>query len=99
MQKERQDMYTLGTRRSILVELEIKEGNTFVPNWGQTLKFDSLTSCVEYLRGVNLIIKRDTLTKYIKNEKVFQSIEIEKCRIRNGIVLEDVDENYVPNLY
>jgi hypothetical protein len=30
MQKERQDMYTLGTRRSISVELEIKEGNTFV---------------------------------------------------------------------
>jgi hypothetical protein len=30
MQKERQYMYTLGTRRSISVELEIKEGNTFV---------------------------------------------------------------------
>lgn len=73
MQKERQDIYTLGTRRSILVELEIKEGNTFVPDWGQTLKFDSLTSCVEYLRGVNLIIKRDTLTKYIQNEKVFHN--------------------------
>jgi hypothetical protein len=29
MQKERQDMYTLGTRRSVSVELEIKEGNTF----------------------------------------------------------------------
>ena len=30
MQKERQDMYTLGTRRSISVDLEFKEGNTFV---------------------------------------------------------------------
>ena len=30
MQKERQDMYTLGTRRSIPVELEIKEGNKFL---------------------------------------------------------------------
>jgi hypothetical protein len=30
MEKERQGMYTLGTRRSISVELEIKEGNTFV---------------------------------------------------------------------
>ena len=30
MQKERKDMYILGTRRSISVELEIKEGNAFV---------------------------------------------------------------------
>jgi hypothetical protein len=30
MQKERQDMYRLGTRRSITVELEIKEGNRFI---------------------------------------------------------------------
>ena len=73
MQKERQDMYTLGTRRSISVELEIKEGNTFVSNWGHSLNFDSLTSCIEYLRGVGLSIKRDTLTKYIQNEKVFHN--------------------------
>ena len=73
MQKERQDMYTLGTRRSISVELEIKEGNTFVDYKGQNLKFDSLTSCIEYLKGLGLTIKRDTLTKYIKNEKVFQN--------------------------
>ena len=31
MQKERQNMYTLGTRRSIPVLFEIKKGNTFVP--------------------------------------------------------------------
>jgi hypothetical protein len=73
MQKERQKMYTLGIRRSIPVELEIKEGNTFVNSCitDHTLKFNSLTSCIEYLRKIGLIIKRETLTKYIKNEKVF----------------------------
>lgn len=75
MQKERKDMYILGTRRSISVELEIKEGNTFVnsDSRGQTLKFNSLTSCIEYLRELGLTIKRATLTKYIKNEKVFHN--------------------------
>lgn len=73
MQKERQSMYTLGTRRSIPVELEIKEGNTFVDSGGHTLNFDSLTSCIEYLRKWGLTIKRDTLSKYIKNEKVFHN--------------------------
>ena len=73
MQKERQDMYTLGTRRSISVELEIKEGNIFVDSTDHALNFDSLTSCIEYLRGLGLTIKRDTLTKYIKNEKVFHN--------------------------
>lgn len=73
MQKERQDTYTLGTRRSIPVELEIKEGNTFVDSVGQTLNFDSLTSCIEYLRGLGLTIKRDTLTRYIKMGKVFHN--------------------------
>ena len=74
MQKERKDMYILGTRRSISVELEIKEGNKFVSSGdGYTLNFDSLASCVEYLKGLGLTIKRDTLTKYIKNEKVFQN--------------------------
>ena len=72
MQKERQNTYILG-RRSISVELEIKEGNTFIDSWGQTLNFDSLTSCIEYLRGLGLTIKRDTLTKYIKIEKVFHN--------------------------
>ena len=73
MQKERQNMYTLGTRRSISVELKIKEGNLFVDKWGHTLNFYSLTSCMEYLRGLGLTIKRSTLTKYIKNEKVFHN--------------------------
>ena len=73
MHKERQDMYMLGARRSIPVILEIKEGNTFLTSWGQTINFDSLTSCIKYLRGLGLIIKRDTLSKYIKIEKVFHN--------------------------
>lgn len=73
MQEERQNTYKLGTRRSIPVELEIKEGNTFVDYLGNNLKFDSLTSCIEYLRELGLTIKRDTLTRYIKMGKVFHN--------------------------
>jgi hypothetical protein len=64
MQKERQSLYILGTRRNIPVKLEIKEGNTFVvhrlngePSDAPTLNFDSLTSCIEYLRVLGLTIK------------------------------------------
>lgn len=71
MQKERQITYTLGTRRNIPVILEIKDGNKFVDSWGKTLKFDSLTACINYLRDLGLNIKRDTLYKYIKIEKEF----------------------------
>lgn len=73
MQEERQNTYKLGTRRSIPVELEIQEGNTFVDYLGDNLKFDSLTSCIEYLRGLGLAIKRDTLTRYIKMGKAFHN--------------------------
>ena len=71
MQKERQTIYTLGTRRNIPVILEIKDGNKFVNTWGQTLKFESLTACISYLKDLGLIIKRETLSKYIKIEKEF----------------------------
>ena len=83
MQKERQCVYTSGTRRNIPVILEIKDGNKFVNTWGQTLEFESLTACISYLRdlpggasgpagpGGGLIIKRETLSKYIKIEKEF----------------------------
>jgi len=71
MQKERETIYTLGTRRNIPVILEIKDGNKFVNTWGQTLKFESLTACISYLRDLGLIIKRETLSKYIKIEKEF----------------------------
>lgn len=89
MQKERQNLYTLGTRRSIQVELEIKEGNAFLDSWGHTLNFDSLTSCVEYLRELGLTIKRDTLTKYIKSEKVFHHF---LCKYSDNILPENFEE-------
>lgn len=89
MQKERQKLYTLGTRRSIRVELEIKEGNAFLDSWGQTLNFDSLTSCIEYLRELGLTIKRDTLTKYIKNEKVFHHF---LCKYSDKALPENFEE-------
>ena len=81
MQKERLNSYIFGTRRSVPVDLIIKKGNTYInsypegqgPRGDQTLKFDSLTSCIDYLRGLGLTIKRDTLTKYIKIEKVFHN--------------------------
>lgn len=89
MQKERQNMYTLGTRRSISVELEIKEGNTFVDSWGHTLNFDSLTSCIKYLKKFGLTIKRDTLTKYIKNKKVFHNF---LCKYSDKALLDNFEE-------
>ncbi len=89
MQKERQDMYTLGTSRSIKVDLEIKEGNRFVDSKGQTLKFLSLTSCIEYLRKLGLTIKRATLTKYIKNKKVFHNF---LCKYSDKVFLDNFEE-------
>ena len=85
MQKERQNTYTLGIRRSIPVTLEIKEGNTFVASSiiGHTLNFDSLTSCTEYLREVGLIIKRSTLAKYLKIGKVFHNF---LCKYSSNIL-------------
>ena len=89
MQKERRDSYILGTRRSIPVELVIKEGNTFVNYRGQTLNFYSLTSCIEYLRKLGLTIKRDTLTKYINNEKVFHNF---LCKYSNKVLPDNFEE-------
>ena len=90
MQTERKEAYILGTRRSISVELEIKKGNTLVNNVdNRTLSFDSLTSCIEYLRGLGLIIKRDTLTKYIKNGKVFHNF---LCKYSTNTLPEDFEK-------
>lgn len=103
MQKERQNMYTIGTRRSIAVELKIlppmgdlpegssleEEGNTFVDHPGHTLNFDSLTSCIEYLKGLGLTIKRDTLTRYIKMGKVFHNFS---CKYRDNILPDNFEE-------
>jgi len=85
MNRERRAAYELGSRiRSIPVELEIKEGNKFVDPanlslssvWvkkasGNKLEFDSLTSCVAYLKYLGITIKRYTLSKYIKLGKEF----------------------------
>lgn len=89
MQKERKNMYVLGTRRSIPIILEIKKGNTFVDSWGQTLNFNSLTSCIEYLRKLGLTIKRNTLTKYIKIEKVFHNF---LCKYSNKALPHNFEE-------
>jgi len=89
MQKERRDSYILGTRRSISVELEIKEGNKFIDYKGQTFNFDSLTSCIEYLRKLGLNIKRDTLTKYINNEKIFHNF---LCKYSNKVLPDNFEE-------
>lgn len=89
MQKERQNIYTLGTRRSLRVELEIKEGNAFLDSWGHTLHFDSLTSSVEYLKELGLTIKRDTLTKYIKNAKVFHHF---LCKYSDKVLPDNFEE-------
>lgn len=70
MQKERRSDYASGTRRSISVELVIQQGNSLVDYKGGSLNLNSLTSCIEYLRKLGFIIKRDTLSKYIKNETV-----------------------------
>lgn len=91
MQKQRQDMYKLGTRRSISVELVIKKGNTYVDSVrsGHTLNFDSLTSCIEYLRKLGLTIKRSTLTKYIKDEKIFHNF---LCRYSENTLPDNFEE-------
>lgn len=89
MQKERRDSYILGTRRSISVELEIKEGNKFIDYKGQTFNFDSLTSCIEYLRKLGLNIKRDTLTKYINHEKIFHNF---LCKYSNKVLPDNFEE-------
>lgn len=91
MQKERKNMYILGTRRSISVELEIKEGNSFVSSdsIGQTLNFNSLTSCIEYLKKRGLTIKRATLAKYMKNGKVFHNF---LCKSSDNILPDNFEE-------
>ena len=91
MQKERKIMYALGTRRSIPVELVVKKKNILVDSSliGHTLNFDSLTSCIEYLKKLGLIIKRDTHSKYINKEKVFQNF---LCKYYNNFLPENLVE-------
>jgi len=90
MQKERRDAYNLGIRRSIgQGELEIKQGNTAGDNQNQNLNFDSLTSCIKYLRKLGLTIKRDTLTKYINNKKVFHNF---LCKYSDKVLPDNFEQ-------
>ena len=93
MQTERKAMYELGTRRSIPVTLEIKKGNRFIeayaPNLEHTINFDSLTACIEYLSKLGLTIKIDTLTKYIKKEKIFHNF---LCKYSDSTLPIDFEE-------
>lgn len=85
MNEKRRAMYELGARRNMPVVLEIKEGNKWVDPanlllsplikkaLGNSLEFDSITSCVLYLKTLGLTIKRDTLSKYIKQKKEFHN--------------------------
>jgi hypothetical protein len=114
MDKERRFSYELGTRRSIPVILEIKEGNTFVnlaklSNSNNKLEFNSLTSCIAYLHSIGLNIKRDTLSKYIKQGKVFHNfsckyldqhylVNNERClgeKEKIGLYIEEYKKNRI----
>lgn len=74
MQTGRKAIYTLGNTGTA-VTLEILKDNTFVDSSkiGTTLRFNSLTLCIEYLNSVGIDIKRETLSRYIKNDKVFHN--------------------------
>ena len=89
MQKERRSDYASGTRRSISVELVIQQANSLVDYKGGSLNFNSLTSCIEYLRKLGLIIKRDTLSKYIKNETVFKNF---LCKYSNKVLPDNLEQ-------
>jgi hypothetical protein len=75
LDEKRQSLYDSGARGSKSIILEIKEENKLVDKegvQGNTLEFDSLTSCISYLRSLGLKTKRDTLSKYIKEGKPFK---------------------------
>ena len=75
MNKERKSLYNLGTRNRKGVILFIKEGKKlidFIPG-NNSLEFDSLKSCITYLRSLGLTIKRNTLSKRIKEGKEFHN--------------------------
>lgn len=97
MQEERKKAYTLGTRRSIPVLLEVKKGNIYAPTAeDQTLTFESLTSCIEYLKSIGLNIKRDTLSRYIKIEKEFHKF---LCKLDNSLPIDFEEIGFIINEY
>jgi len=90
MNKERKALYNLGTRNRKSVILEIKEGNKLVdfePD-NSSLEFDSLKDCIIYLRSLGLTIKRNTLSKRIKEAKEFHNFF---CRYREKSLPDNFD--------
>lgn len=71
MNEKRKALYTLGTRSCKTVVLEFKKVNKLVDPSQGSLEFDSLKSCVSYLRSLGLTIKRATLSKRIKEGREF----------------------------
>ena len=73
MNEKPKALYALGTRACKTVVLEFKKVNKSLAPFQASLEFDSLKSCVSYLRSLGLTIKRATLSKRIKvgNSMVF----------------------------
>lgn len=71
MNEKRKALYTFGTRACKTVVLEFKKVNILVDPYEASLEFDSLKSCVSYLRSLGLTIKRATLSKRIKEGREF----------------------------
>lgn len=84
-QTERKAALVFATKRSMPVILEVLEGNTFIDpsKIGTILNFYSLTSCIEYLSKLGLDIKRETLSRYIKNEKIFHGF---LCKLSDSFI-------------
>lgn len=71
MNEKRKALYTLGTRTCKTVIIDFKKGNKLVDPYKGSLEFDSLKSCVSYLRYLDLTLKRATLSKRIKKGREF----------------------------
>lgn len=110
MNKERRALYNLGTRKRKTVVLEIKEGNILVdPSQGNSsLEFDSLKNCVLYLRSLGLTMKRDTLSKRIKEGREFYNFfckyqekslpvnfDYEKLKLQLDLLMEEYKNKVV----
>lgn len=90
MNKERKALYTLGTRNRKSVIIEIKEGNKLVDfePGNSSLEFDSIKDCIIYLRSLGLTIKRNTLSKRIKQAKEFHNFF---CRYQEKSLPDNFD--------
>ena len=59
------------------------------PNLEHTKNFYTLTGCIEYLSKLGFTINRDTLTKYIKKEKIFHNF---LCKYSDSTLPIDFEE-------